>query len=182
MEARTAQRVIVIPEGVTLSLDGMVLRAKGPLGELTQDLSHMPVQMEVIEDSLIVRATSTRKRNVATVGTAAAHVKNMVKGVTSGYTYKLQVVYSHFPMTAKVEADKHRILIENFGGEKTPRYARIEEGVKVTIHGDDIHVKGINLQAVSQSAANVENATKTKKKDLRVFLDGIYLLERSLGM
>jgi large subunit ribosomal protein L6 len=110
------------------------------------------------------------------LGTAMAHIRNMVKGVTQGYQYNLRTVYAHFPVTVKV--DKKRLKIENFTGEKTPRWANIIEGVKVDIKGEDISVHGIDLKAVSQTAANIQDSTKIKKKDLRVFLDGIYVSEK----
>src|SRR5260370_1395122 len=62
-----------------------------------------------------------------------------------------------------------------FTGEKTPRYAKIVEGVKVVVKGEDLSVEGIDLKSVSQTAANIQDSTKIKKKDLRVFLDGIYV-------
>jgi large subunit ribosomal protein L6 len=43
-------------------------------------------------------------------------------------------------------------------------------------------VQGLNLEDVSQTAANIEQATKVKKKDPRVFLDGIYVYEQNEGM
>jgi len=73
-------------------------------------------------------------------------------------------------------------LIENFTGEKNPRRAKIIGDVKVKIQSEDIIVQGINLEEVSQTAANIEQATKVKKKDPRVFLDGIYIYERVEGI
>jgi len=104
----------------------------------------------------------------------------MVKGVTKGFTYKLKKVYSHFPINVKVEPGK--VLIENFIGERSPRIAKIVGNVKVIVKGDDIEVQGLNLEEVSQTAANIEQATKIKKKDPRVFLDGIYIYEKTEGM
>ena len=54
--------------------------------------------------------------------------------------------------------------------------------VKVKVQGEDIIVEGLNLENVSQTAANIEQATKVKNKDPRVFLDGIYVFERNEGM
>jgi large subunit ribosomal protein L6 len=45
-----------------------------------------------------------------------------------------------------------------------------------------IFIQGINLEQVSQTAANIEQSTKIKDKDQRVFLDGIYVFERTEGM
>ena len=55
-------------------------------------------------------------------------------------------------------------------------------GVKVEVTKEDVIVKGIDIEAVGQTAANIEQATKIKEKDLRVFLDGIYIYEKQVGM
>ena len=106
----------------------------------------------------------------------------MVKGVESGFTFKMKVVHAHFPVTLKVNDKERKLLIENFTGEKTPRIARIVGDSKVKAAGDEVIIQGISLQDVSQTAANIEQCTKIKEKDQRVFLDGIYLFERKEGM
>jgi large subunit ribosomal protein L6 len=104
----------------------------------------------------------------------------MIKGVTKGFTYKLKIVFSHFPISVKVE-DK-TVRIENFTGERSPRLARILGESKVTVKSEDVVVQGIDLEEVSQTAANIEQATRVKVKDPRVFLDGIYVYERLEGI
>jgi large subunit ribosomal protein L6 len=73
-------------------------------------------------------------------------------------------------------------LIENFTGERRARKVKMLGDVQVKVQSEDIIVQGLNLEDVSQTAANIEQATKVKKKDPRVFLDGIYVYERSEGM
>jgi large subunit ribosomal protein L6 len=104
----------------------------------------------------------------------------MITGVTKGYTYKLKIVFSHFPISVKLE--EKNIVIENFTGERKARYTKILGDVKVKIETDDIILSGINLEEVSQTAANIEQATRVKGKDVRVFLDGLYVYERNEGM
>ncbi len=106
----------------------------------------------------------------------------MVRGVTSGYSYKLKIVYAHFPITVKVQDKERRLLIENFTGEKTPRIIRIVGSAKVKVVSDELHVQGTSLRDVSQTAANIQTGTKIKEKDQRVFLDGIYIFEKSQGI
>jgi large subunit ribosomal protein L6 len=53
---------------------------------------------------------------------------------------------------------------------------------KVTVKGEDIIVQGISLEDVSQTAANIQNSTKIRNKDPRVFLDGIYVFEKHEGL
>jgi large subunit ribosomal protein L6 len=104
----------------------------------------------------------------------------MVIGVTRGFTYKVKIVFSHFPISVKVK-DK-MILIENFTGERSPRKAKIVGDVQVKIQSEDVILQGIDLEDVSQTAANIEQATKVKRKDPRIFLDGLYVYARSEGM
>jgi large subunit ribosomal protein L6 len=104
----------------------------------------------------------------------------MITGVEKGFTYKLKIVFSHFPVSVKVQ-DK-TVLIENFTGERRERKVKIIGDVQVEVQSEDVIVSGINLENVSQTAANIEQATKVKNKDPRVFLDGIYVYERNEGM
>ncbi len=171
----TLQRTLQIPEGVTVQLNGRAVRVQGPLGTLREDLSHLPVTISLEGREVRVQTEWPRKREIGMLGTAAAHIRNMIKGVTQGFRYDLRTVYAHFPVTVKVDEKAKALKIENFTGEKTPRYARILDGVKVGVKGEDIFVEGIDLKSVSQTAANIQDSTKIKKKDLRVFLDGIYI-------
>ncbi len=177
-----AQRSLPIPEGVQINIDGRRIKATGPKGTLEEDFSHLPVHFALEERSIRVYANWARKREVALVGTALAHIRNMVRGVTSGYTYKLKIVYAHFPVTVKVNEKEKRLTIDNFTGEKTPRSARIVGSAKVKIAGDEIHVQGSNLSDVSQTAANIQASTRIRDKDQRVFLDGIYIFEKAEGL
>jgi large subunit ribosomal protein L6 len=104
----------------------------------------------------------------------------MITGVTKGFTYKVKIVFSHFPISVKLK-DK-AILIENFTGERSPRKAKIIGNVQVKILSEDIYVQGMDLEEVSHTAANIEQATKVKRKDPRIFLDGLYIYEKSEGM
>ena len=110
------------------------------------------------------------------VGTIAAHIKNMIKGVTEGFEYKLKVHYTHFPVTVSVEGDK--VLIKNFLGEKHPRIAKIVGNAKVDVKGQDITITGIDIEEVSQTAANLVLKTNVGRRDIRVFNDGIFLVSK----
>lgn len=173
------ERTVEIPENVTVSLEGKVLSVKGPLGELKKDFFHTPVRLEISKDKVTARCFWAGKSEKALVGTVASHVKNMVEGVTKGFTYRLKLVSSHFPMTIKVSGKK--LLIENFIGERNARVAKIIGDVKVSVKGEEIEVQGLSLEDVSQTAANIQQATKIRKKDPRVFLDGIYIYEKRKG-
>jgi large subunit ribosomal protein L6 len=171
-------RFVNIPDEVKVTVTGSQVEVKGPLGILSRIFSDR-ISIKIDGNKVIAEAYWPDKRLLALVGTVIAHLKNMIIGVTKSFTYKLKVVFSHFPISVKVQGD--RVIIENFGGEHSSRTAKIVGDTKVRVESDDIIVTGNNKESVSQTAANIEKATHIRKKDPRVFLDGIYVYERNLG-
>ncbi len=169
---------IDIPQEVDVSIseDGTIL-VKGPKGELKRTFSYPNVYIYKEDNRIILSSFHPSKREKRMLKTFYSHIKNMIKGVTEGYEYRLKIVYVHFPMKVKVEGDK--VIIENFIGEKKPRIAKILEGVKVRIEGDEIIVEGIDKEKVGQTAANIEQATRLREKDRRKFQDGIYIIKKA---
>ena len=100
----------------------------------------------------------------------------MLKGVTSGYTYKLKVSSGHFPISVAMKSDV--LEIKNFLGERKPRTAKILKEVDIKIEGDIITLTGINKELVGQTAANIEQATRITKRDKRVFMDRINIIKK----
>ena len=180
MRAVEAVKSIKIPEGVEIKVEGRVVTVKGEKGILTNDFSHAPIYIGLNGNTVVVKANWPRKREAALVGTVCSHIQNMITGVTNGFTYKLKIVFSHFPISVKVR--EKTVAIENFTGERSPRIVKIVGDTKVIVKDEDVIVQGTNIEHVSQTAANIETATKIKIKDPRVFLDGIYIYERREGM
>jgi large subunit ribosomal protein L6 len=173
-------RTIEVPESVEVSLAGLKVTVKGEKGTLVRDFSFVPISVNVDGKTVRVWAEWPRKKEAALVGTIHSHIQNMITGVQKGFTYKLKIVFSHFPISAKVQGKI--VSIENFTGERRARKANIIGDVKVKVEAEDLVVQGLNLEEVSQTAANIEQATKVKRKDPRIFLDGIYVYERNEGM
>ena len=90
--------------------------------------------------------------------------------------YHLEAVNVHFPMSLKIEGGK--LAINNFFGEKTPRYAKILPNVEVKLEGQKIIIISSNKEAAGQTAANFEKATKIKNRDKRIYQDGIYITQK----
>ena len=173
-------KTIQVPDNVNVSLDGKKVSVKGEKGSLVRDFSFATITIEGDGKNIRIWAKWPRKKEAALVGTITSHIQNMITGVTKGYTYKLKIVFSHFPISVKLQGKS--ILIENFTGERRARSIDLIGDVKVKIEPDDIIVEGINLEHVSQTAANIEQATRVRNKDPRVFLDGIYVYERNEGV
>jgi large subunit ribosomal protein L6 len=170
---------VELPDGVSASLLGRTLSIKGKLGETSKRFDKVSVDLAVEGKRVVITPFSPKKKDNVIVHTVRSLVTNMVQGVTKGYTYRLKVVYAHFPISVKVKGSQ--VLVENFVGERSPRVAAIVGGCKVTVEGDDVVVKGVSLEDVGQTAANIELATKIKKKDQRIFLDGLYIYQKEEG-
>ena len=171
------EKELTIPSEVSLEIGGRKLKVSGPKGSLEKNLQ-IPKGMKIEKqgDKVKVSSALEERKNKAIVGTTLAHIRNAIEGVAKGYIYRLRTVYSHFPITVKVEGDK--LLIQNFLGERIPRTAKIIPGVEVKVEGAEITVEGIDLEAVSQTAARIEQATRRTGYDKRVFQDGIWIVSK----
>lgn len=170
-------RKIKIPEGVSTSLSQDVLTARGPKGTVERKFWFPGIKIEVREREVLVDAESVRIEHKAMVGTFASHIKNLVKGVNEGFECKMTIVYAHFPMQVKVEGKT--LIIGNFLGEKKPRVAKILGDTDVKVSGNEVVISGINKEDVGQTAANIEQKTKIRRFDPRVFQDGIYIVQKA---
>ena len=171
---------IQIPDSVKVNLKGSMLHVQGPLGHVYKNFKKIPVVIEVNDNKILLKQTGERKKHYAILNTAKSIIQTLCSGVIDGFTIKMKVVYSHFPITVKVEGKK--ILIENFQGERAPRICIIRGDTTVIAKGDDVIISGPVLADVSQTAANVQQKSKVKNKDHRVFLDGIYRYSESKGI
>jgi large subunit ribosomal protein L6 len=171
--------VVELPEGVTVTLQGRTLAIKGKLGEAKKHFDKVNVNLAVDGNKVVFTPFSAKRKDNVIINTVTSIVKNMVTGVTKGYTYKVKVVYAHFPITVKTKGNQ--VLVENFVGERSPRVSQIVGDCKVSVEGDDVIVKGVSLEDVGQTAANIELATKIKRKDQRIFLDGLYIYHKEEG-
>lgn len=177
--AKTTHITMAIPAGISITYhEGMLTLTKGGKHVFKQ-LATPEVNVEVHGQDVKLTPVDKRRNTFAVLNAFESHVKNLIQGLEKGYTYKLSVVHSHFPMNIKVKGDV--VEISNYLGEKNPRLSKIVgKETKVDIKGKDITVTGNNLEDVSQTAANMEKATRDTKKDQRVFQDGIYITSKGV--
>ena len=169
------------PASVTIKKEGNLIEVKGPLGTVKKDFTKLPATVTLQGNMITIKPYGTRKRDLAITNTARSIIGGMIKGVEKGYTYKLKIIFAHFPISVKVKGKE--VHVENFFGERSARISRIiGEATKVSIVGEDVVIQGPSLEDVSQTAANIELSTRTKGKDQRVFLDGLYIYSKEDGM
>lgn len=167
-----------VPQGVTVTLSGATLTVKGQKGQVSREFRFPGIRLASSDGKIVIEATKADKQTRATVGTFASHVRNMITGVTNGYEYNMKIVYAHFPIQVKVEG-KDKVSIGNFLGERKPRYASIMGETRVSVAGDKVNVTGNNKEHVGQTAANIEQACRIRKRDPRVFQDGVYIINKA---
>ena len=167
---------IEIPDDVTATQDHLELTIEGPEGSVTRRLWYPDISVSVDGDTVVVESEDTNAKTNATVGTFESHVTNMIHGVTEGWTYQMEVFYSHFPM--QVEVQDGDVVIKNFLGEKAPRRVPIHGDTEVQVDGEEITLSGPNIEDVGQTAADIEQLTRVQGKDTRVFQDGVYITEK----
>ncbi len=167
---------VEVPEKVQVTLEGPVVKVKGPKGEVSRRLHDPRITVAKKGNNVVISCATLRAKERALVGTYGAHLRNMIVGVTLGFEYKMKIVYAHFPIKASVKGDT--FLVENFLGERSPRKTDIIGATKVTVKGDQVLLTGPDVEEVGQTAANIERATKIRGFDPRIFQDGIYITEK----
>ncbi|NHJ12566.1 MAG: 50S ribosomal protein L6 [Candidatus Thorarchaeota archaeon] len=173
------EKRIEIPSDCRVTLEDKTITISGPKGTLSRAFPELQTSFSIENNEIVASTDINRKRSKALVGTALAHLRNMFIGVQSGYTYEMKIVYSHFPITVEVKGNE--LYIKNFIGERGIRKARLIGDVAVKVTEDEVIIEGIDIEHVSQSAANIQLATKIRDKDRRVFLDGIYVIKKRKG-
>ena len=107
-----------------------------------------------------------------------AHIKNMIKGLTEGFKYKLQIANVHFPMNVSHDKENNELIIKNFLGEKQDRIVKLIPGVEIKVDKETIEIESFDIEKAGQCAANIEKGAKVRNKDRRIFQDGIFIIEK----
>jgi len=175
------KHVVELSEGVGCAIsDGLVTLSKDGKS-ISREFIHSRVNVLMNDGNPEVFCDLPRRKEKALAGTWAAHLRNMNKGLSEGFEYRLKAVYSHFPMTLKVEGSV--LTINNLFGERVPRRADLpwtpaEVTVKVE-NKTEVVVSGVDKEKVGQTSANIERACRIRGRDRRVFQDGVYIVDKA---
>jgi len=181
-----SEETLQIPEGVKVAIKSRVVTVEGPRGKLVKDLGHIAVTFSQPKKNVIaMEIHHGNRKSVAALRTVRTLVNNLIIGVTKGFKYKMRYVYAHFPINVNIEKNNEtgcfEVEIRNFIGEKIVRRVVMRPGVDVEIskaQKDELILSGNSLEDVSQSAADIQQICKVRNKDIRKFLDGLYVSEK----
>ncbi|KAM9982730.1 hypothetical protein ACTFIZ_007244 [Dictyostelium cf. discoideum] len=169
---------------VTVDVKGRSVKVTGPRGTLSKSFDHASVDINLVgKKELTVDLWFGNRKQIACIKTITSIIENMITGVTKGYEYKMRFVYAHFPINVAVTDGGRVVEIRNFFGEKIVRRIELLEGITCYRNEkakDEIVLTGNSLELLSQSCATIQLKSAIKYKDVRKFLDGIYVSERNV--
>ncbi|KAK4052663.1 60S ribosomal protein L9B [Microbotryomycetes sp. JL201] len=180
-----------VPEGVTVAVKARVITVTGPRGTLQKNAQHANMSIRVLAPAANAPKQVSKvrlvvwhggRKHLATLRTIRSLIENMIKGVRYGFLYKMRLVYAHFPINVIINDAKDAVEIRNFLGEKNVRHVPMLEGVTISESKnvkDEIALEGNDVENVSQSAASIHGACLVRNKDIRKFLDGVYVSEKT---
>ena len=150
--SRIGNRVLVLPANVTLTVDGNVVTVKGPKGELSTEINKN-ITVTVKDNEVIVERKSDDFKNFH--GTANANIKNMIIGVTEGYSKNLEAVGVGY----RFNVSGNKITVNT--GKSHSDIVEIPAGINVEgISNTEIAIKGIDKCQVGEFAANIRKLRK----------------------
>jgi len=155
-------------------------RGKGKNGTLKRNFKHLPIELWLANNGQEVRARMyfAKTKQLSALRSVCSHINNLFEGVEKRYEYRMRLVYSHFPINANITNGGKTIELRNYLGEKIVRTVNMLEGVKVEKSAqtkDELVVTGSDIDLTSRSAALIRQSCLCKHKDIRKFLDGVYV-------
>ena len=150
--SRVGNRTIIIPTGVTASVDGNTVTVKGPKGELSTVINEN-ITVNINENEITLTRKNDNYKNFH--GTANANINNMIIGVTNGFEKKLESVGVGYRFQLKGA----ELVVT--AGYSHPVNVKVPEGIKLEVPSNtELFIRGIDKQLVGEFAANVRKIRK----------------------
>jgi len=152
--SRIGKNPIIIPAGVEVKLTGDVIEVKGPKGSLSQKI-HPQVKVEVTAEAVQVKiADENDKSQRALWGLFGSLIRNMIEGVTNGFTKKLEI--NGVGMKYAVAGNKVNLNV----GFSHPVVYDIPAGIAIAVEANVMTISGIDKQLVGETAAQIRKIKK----------------------
>ncbi len=150
--SRVGNRKLVLPAGVTASVEGNTVTVKGPKGELSTVINEN-ITAEVSGEEIKLTRKNDNFKNFH--GTANANIRNLIIGVTEGFEKKLESVGVGYRFQLK----GNELVVT--AGYSHPVNVAIPEGIKLEVPSNtELFIRGIDKQLVGEFAANVRKIRK----------------------
>lgn len=154
--SKIGKKLIAIPAGVTVTMEGEVLKAKGPKGELSLSV-HPEAKVEIADGQIVVKKAKEDSNSNAIWGLTRSLVNNIIIGVSAGYEKKLELQGVGFRMA--IQGKKIVMAL----GFSHPVEVEIPDGIVAKLEDNGgLLISGIDKQAVGQFAANIKDLKKVE--------------------
>jgi large subunit ribosomal protein L6 len=149
--SRIGKHPVIVPNGVTVTVDGNTVKVKGPKGELSRTL-HSDMKVASENGSIVVSRPSDEANHKALHGLSRTLISNMIEGVTKGYSKQLDIVGVGY----KAETRPYGLQLAL--GYSHPIEYRAPQGIKLTAPAPtQIIIEGPNKEVVGQVAAELRS-------------------------
>merc|ERR1740127_114968 len=180
MKTLMEEESIKVPKGLKVSVKTKNVEVTGKHGTLKRNFKHLPIELSLQNGNKEIRARMyfgmSKQRSM--LRSVCIHIQNLFDGVEKKFEYRMRLVYAHFPINANITNGGKTVEIRNFLGEKIVRTVNMLPGVVVEKSAgtkDELIVKGADIDTTSRSAALIRQSCLVKDKDIRKFLDGVYV-------
>lgn len=170
--SRLGKQPVEVPSGVTVEVAEGVLKVKGSKGQLEKKL---PPEVAVTVEGNVVTVSKTKETKQARAlwGTIAAHLNNMIAGVTEGFKKELEIEGVGY----RAEAQGNKIKLNV--GFSHPVELTAPAGVEISVEKSLITVSGIDKEVVGQFAANIRKVKKPEPyKGKGIHYVGEYIIRK----
>ncbi|MDR2978406.1 MAG: 50S ribosomal protein L6 [Rickettsiales bacterium] len=152
--SRIGNRVLTIPQGVTVTNDNNTVTVKGPKGELTDTFNSL-ITIDINEDKISMKRANEQKFTKSIHGTTNSLIENMLVGVSEGFVKELEAVGVGY----RFAVSGNKITVN--AGYSNPVIVDIPTGIKVeSPSATELSISGINFQQVTEFTANVRKIRK----------------------
>ncbi|MEG1995407.1 MAG: 50S ribosomal protein L6 [Bacilli bacterium] len=153
--SRIGNRILSIPDGVTVNIDKDLITVKGPKGELKFNYKNNCINVEVLDNTVVVKRNNEIKTTKQLHGTTNSIINNMIIGVTEGYKKDLEIVGVGY----KFLVNGNKLTVN--AGYSNPVVMDIPQGVKVeSASQTELSLSGIDKQEVTEFAAVIREVRK----------------------
>jgi large subunit ribosomal protein L6 len=172
--SRIAKKGILIPTGTTVLISGNSATVKGPQGEIARNISHL-VNVDIADNNISFSTKNNTLEARSSIGTTAAHLKNMIKGVNEKYVKKLILEGIGYKMEVQGENIKFAL------GFSHPVIVSVPKGIMVTIEKSTMSIIGANKDSVGEFAAKIRDLKKPEPYKGKGFRYDTEVIKRKQG-
>ncbi len=155
--SRIGNRILTIPAGVEVNIDGNKITTKGPKGTLEFVYKNSNVDVKAEDGKIVITRKNDLKVSKQLHGTTNAVINNMLIGVSEGFKRELEINGVGY----RFQVQGNKITVS--AGYSHPVIVEIPEGIKVEMpekSTTELVISGYDKQAVSEFAANIRKIRK----------------------